>query len=445
MPSVSLQPSTNTAAGASLAQLLQLKPGDVINALVLSLIKDTTFRLQLPSGTLDVQADQPLVPGTRVELSVKGTAAEPELFLTPLPDAKTLRAGAATQTGAPISVRAEAQPPLAPSAPERIGQIAATIVRDAATRQGGIAQLYADLEASLAQPKVSMPPPVVDAARQLFALRLDATAPAGIDADDIKLALARSGLVSNPGAASDLLRPSAPLDARAVLLSLREALKNWESAERALPPATSNPSSAMPAAAPAAPRPAGPMLPYPNGPTVPQPAADPALPPNATARELALHLLDKTDSAIAREMILKIASLPERADLNTRPADANPSRMTFDIPMATPTGTAVAQIRIERDGAQRDGDVVEPVWRANFSVDLEPIGAVHVHIALIGGKATVTMNAERPESAESLLAGLPLLEAGLREAELEPGVLTCQAGQPAAASADHGLYVDHAT
>ena len=446
MTSIAQQPSLNAAAaGASLAQLLQLNPGDVINALVVSLIKDTTFRLQLPSGTLDVQADKALVPGTRVELAVKGTLAEPEIFLTPLPDARSSRAGAAAQTGTPISVRLEASSLLPQAQTERMGQVAATIVRDAATRQGGIAQLYADLEASLAQVKLPLPPPVVDAAKQLFALRLDATAPAGIDTDDIKLALAQSGLVSNTGAVRDPARMAVPLDARAVLLSLREALKNWESAERALLPATSGPSPATTPAASPAPRQAGPMLPYPNGPTVPQPAADPNLPANATARELAAHLLDKTDQAIAREMILKIASLPDRPDLNTRPADANPSRMTFDIPMATPTGTAVAQIRIERDGAQRDGDVVEPVWRANFSVDLEPIGAVHVRIALVGGKATVTMNAERPESAESLLAGLPLLEAGLRGAELEPGVLTCQAGQPPSASADHGLYVDHAT
>ena len=71
MSSVVLQPSLNAAAGALPASLLPLKPGDVINALVLSLLKDTTFRLQLPSGTLDVQTDKPLVPGTRVEVSTR--------------------------------------------------------------------------------------------------------------------------------------------------------------------------------------------------------------------------------------------------------------------------------------------------------------------------------------------------------------------------------------
>ncbi|MDO9413522.1 MAG: flagellar hook-length control protein FliK [Pseudolabrys sp.] len=441
MSSVPLQPSLNAAAGASLAQLVALKPGDVMNALVLALLKDDTFRLQLPTGTLDVQTDKPLVPGTRVELAVKGTVAEPELFLTPLPDAKAARAEAAMRLGAQIETLAR----LPNARPDNIGQVAATIVRDAATRQGGMAQLYADLGASLAQPKVALPAPVVTAAQQLFALRLDATMPSAIGANDIKAALVRSGLTDTAPAASLVPRSAVPLDARAVLLALREALKNWESAERAPLATSASPAPSAPPAAPATARNAGPMLPYPNGPTVPQPAADPLLPANATPHEMALHLLDKTDSVIAREMLLKIASLPERTDTIARPAEPASHRMTFDIPMATPAGTTVAQMRIERDGAQQSGERLEPVWRANFSIDLEPIGAVHVRIALVGGKAAVTMNAERTESAESLSAGLPLLEAGLRKAELEPGALNCQAGQPVTASADHGLYVDHAS
>jgi hypothetical protein len=443
MPSVTPISSTTAATAAASVEPFTLVPGDVINALVLSLIKDTTFRLQLPAGLLDVQTDIPLVPGTRVEVAVEGTEATPKIILTPLPDnAKSLRSSGS----APDLISQLSAPPRPVAQPDTIGQVAATIVRDAATRQGGIAQLYADLEASLAQPNSPVPPPVAAAARQLFALRLDATGSVGVvDADDIKVALMRSGLVPSP--AADGHRPAAPLDARAILLSLRQALKVWENAERG---GTSTPMSTPSSAAPSAPaaatsRPAGPMLPYPNGPTVPQPAADPSIPPNATARDLALHLLDKTDSAIAREMLLKIASLPDRPDVNIKPADLGASRMTFDIPMATPTGTTVAQIRIERDGAQRNGDIIESVWRANFSVDVEPIGAVHVRISLVGGKATVTLNAERAESAESLSTALPLLEAGLRQAELEPGVLSCQLGPPAAAEAGHGLYVDHAT
>jgi hypothetical protein len=449
MPSVTLPPFGITATGASLNQSAQLAPGQIIDAVVLSLIKDTTFRLQLPTGTLDIQTDVPLIPGTRVELAVEGTASQPRLVVTPLPDgAMPARLAAMAKTSTQILAT-----PIAPRT-DNVGQAAATIVRDAATRQGGVANLYADLAAGLARANITVPPPVIAAAKQLFALRLDTTAPTGVSADDIKAALVRSGLVGTP-LGSDLSLSTPPLDVRAVLLSLRQALKNWENIEKAATPPAENAPSVGPLAAKAMPRTAGPMLPYPNGPTVPQAQTGASLPPNAAPGELALHLLDKTDAAIAREMLLKIASLPETADPGARPGarpgakpgEAAASRMTFDIPLATATGTAVAQIRIERDAAQRnnDNEVIAPVWRANFSVDVEPIGAVHVRIALQGGKTVVTLNADRAASAQGLAAGLPLLEAGLRNAALDPGHLSCQQGQPAAASADRGLYVDHAT
>lgn len=442
MPSVTLSPFANTATGASLAQPVQLAPGQAIDALVLSLIKDTTFRLQLPTGTLDVQTDIPLVPGTRVELAVEGTASQPRIVLTPLPNGATIaRPNVAANAGGQTRATPDA------AQPGGVGQAAATIVRDAATRQGGAAQLYADLEAGLARANLTAPPQVVAAAKQLFALRLDTTSPAAITADDIKAALGRSGLAGNPVGSIDLSRSSAPPDVRAVLLLLRQALKDWASVERASTSTPENPPSVGPLAAQTTPRSAGPMLPYPNGPTVPQAQTDASIPINAVPGEIALHLLDKTDAAIAREMLLKIASLPEPADPGAKPGEAATTRMTFDIPLATATGTAVAQIRIERDATQRnnDNEIVAPVWRANFSVDVEPIGAVHVRIALQGGKTVVTLNADRAASAQSLAAGLPLLEAGLRNAALDPGHLSCQQGQQAAASADRGLYVDHAT
>ncbi len=446
MPSVTLPPFGTSATGASLTQSAQLAPGQIIDVLVLSLIKDTTFRLQLPTGTLDIQTDIPLIPGTRVELAVEGSASQPRLVVTPLPDGAMparLAATAKTSTQLPAT-------PIVPQT-DNVGQAAATIVRDAATRQGGVAHLYADLAAGLARADITVPAPVIAAAKQLFALRLDTTAPTGVSADDIKAALVRAGLVGTPVGSSDLSQSAPPLDVRAVLLSLRQALKNWESIEKAATSTAGKTPSVGPLAAQAMPRTAGPMPPYPNGPTVPQAQTGASIPPNAAPGELALHLLDKTDAAIAREMLLTIASLPETADPgakpNAKPGEAAASRMTFDIPLATATGTAVAQIRIERDAAQRNNDnkVIAPVWRANFSVDVEPIGAVHVRIALQGGKTVVTLNADRAVSAQRLSAGLPLLEAGLRNAALDPGHLSCQQGRPAVASADRGLYVDHAT
>jgi hypothetical protein len=120
-------------------------------------------------------------------------------------------------------------------------------------------------------------------------------------------------------------------------------------------------------------------------------------------------------------------------------------RTTFDIPLATPQGTAVAQFRIERDGRRRQGTDQRPVWLACFSIDLEPIGPVHARIALTGDRTTVTIHAERPDSADRLRGGLALLQAGLREAALDPGDIQCRAGVPTAAPAAPGLFVDHAS
>ena len=128
MPTVTVSPFGSFATGASPNQSAQLAPGQVIDALVLSLIKDTTFRLQLPTGTLDIQTDIPLVPGTRVELAVEGSASQPRLVVTPLPD------GAKPAATANSSTQTQAMPAAAPA--DNVGQAAATLVRDAATRQG---------------------------------------------------------------------------------------------------------------------------------------------------------------------------------------------------------------------------------------------------------------------------------------------------------------------
>ena len=62
----------------------------------------------------------------------------------------------------------------------------------------------------------------------------------------------------------------------------------------------------------------------------------------------------------------------------------------------------------------------------------------------------MTLKAERPQSAELLTAGLPLLDAGLRKAALEPGELRCLATGGTAAAARlnapaPGMFLDQAS
>ncbi len=179
------------------------------------------------------------------------------------------------------------------------------------------------------------------------------------------------------------------------------------------------------------------------------PAAQPVLPatlvPNSSPQAAMQHLLADTDGALARQTLLQVASLPGQVDATVGRLDPTVPRWNFEIPFVTSQGTAMAQFEISRDG---NGSEVEPakrVWRARFSLDVEPAGPVHAQIALSGERTSVRMWAERPATAEQLRAGIPELSQALSRAELRPGDIVIRAGAPTqAASARAGPFLDRA-
>src|SRR5438445_4792156 len=95
-----------------------------------------------------------------------------------------------------------------------------------------------------------------------------------------------------------------------------------------------------------------------------QPIASPTIAPHAPLEATAHHLLDDTDAAIARQTLLQVASLPDRIDTSAPKADMTVPRWNFEIPFATPQGTAMAQFEISRDGGSEAVEAVKRVWRA---------------------------------------------------------------------------------
>lgn len=176
------------------------------------------------------------------------------------------------------------------------------------------------------------------------------------------------------------------------------------------------------------------------------PAAQPVAPATLAARvpvEATLqHLLADTDGAVARQTLLQIASLPGQVDPTAARVDASTPRWNFEIPFATPQGTAIAQFEISRDGA---GNAVEPakrIWRARFSLNVEPAGPVHALVSLNGERTSVRMWAERSSTASQLRAGVSQLSEALSRADLQPGDIVVRDGaptQPAPAPAGHFL------
>jgi Flagellar hook-length control protein FliK len=173
-----------------------------------------------------------------------------------------------------------------------------------------------------------------------------------------------------------------------------------------------------------------------------QPVAMPSIAPGAPLATTVRHLLDDTDAAIARQTLLQVASLPDQPDASGNRIDPPMPRWNFEIPFATPQGTAMAQFEISRDGGGNEVEATKRIWRARFSLDVEPAGPVHALISLIGDRTSVRMWAERPQTASLLRAGAGDLSQALSQAELAPGDVVIREGappQPQPARAGHFL------
>ncbi|MET3333887.1 MULTISPECIES: flagellar hook-length control protein FliK [Bradyrhizobium] len=178
----------------------------------------------------------------------------------------------------------------------------------------------------------------------------------------------------------------------------------------------------------------------------PQAIASPSLAPDTPLSATVHRLIDDTDAAIARQTLLQIASLPDRTDASGHRIDPAVPQWNFEIPFATPQGTAMAQFEISRDGAGESADAAKRAWRARFSLNVEPAGPVHALITLNGDKTFVRMWAERPATVQQLRAGIGELNQALTRAELNPGDILVREGtppQPAPARAGH--FLDRAT
>jgi hypothetical protein len=178
----------------------------------------------------------------------------------------------------------------------------------------------------------------------------------------------------------------------------------------------------------------------------PQSIASPSLAPDTPLAATVHRLLDDTDAAIARQTLLQVASLPDRADASGHRIDPTMPQWNFEIPFATPQGTAMAQFEISRDGGNESTDPAKQAWRARFTLNVEPAGPVHALITLNGDKTFVRMWAERPATAQQLRAGIGELNQALTKAELKPGDIVVRDGtppQPAPARAGH--FLDRAT
>jgi hypothetical protein len=186
-----------------------------------------------------------------------------------------------------------------------------------------------------------------------------------------------------------------------------------------------------------------PPPPYRGAPTSAQRSVPSSLPANADARTIGEVLTKRTDAALAHMKLLEAASSPDAPQSNSANSSSGP-RWMFEIPFATPQGSTVAQFQISRDGSGGGDDPTGPVWRARFSLDVEPIGPVHAQVALLGERAWVTLWAERETGVQSLRAKESLLSKSLKDSDFEAEIAFCF-GTPHRRAAAAGQFLDRAS
>lgn len=344
-----------------------------------------------------------------VDTSPAPAATNPAVFpatasATPAPAAVPPQAAVVAEPGvrqAALAMLSETETLLAP--PKVPGA--------AAARAGGMTPLSDNLDALLALP--NLPETVRNAAKVLLGLRFAATP---------QLPSATSALPLGV-----LLPDTAIADAvvRMATQNLRDALKGFLGVD------------SVPSDKRATPLPP----PFRGALPVAQPPMQATI-AGASLQEAATTMLAQTDAAIARHVMLQIASLPA-SQQPSHPPDDHSVRLVFDIPLATPQGTTIVQVQVERDAPQREAQA--PVLSVRFAVDIDPIGPVRARVAHIGGKTSVTMVAEKPASATALQQDIGSLRAALAQASLEPGDLHCLSHDQTRVTAPQGQFVNRAS
>lgn len=496
---------SNAASGGG-AQALQ--PGQVVEALVAKVIDPAHVQLALGATLIDVQTEVPLVlvqPAQSGELPVPDAPSASPRMATPtgtleqgsvtrgapaVPTststtpaaalATAVRSAAVTQSGlAPLLADAAVAVSLK-GLPEPVRQavlkllsfqlpsdeaVAADQLRRAFARSGLF--LEANLKSAATKPSAGPSAPALagDLKAALVALRAALAQASGNSRTQPSEGQGGAAGALDPaphGAPASTPPPAAGraaiTDAQGLYRALLQATGETGAAAAAKAAAATNVAAS--AAAPAAGKPdassASPLAgnrpppPYRGALPAAQPQAQPSVEAGQPLGKVVQTLLAETDGALARQTLLQAASLPDEASATAgaQKSDASVQRWTFEIPFATPQGPAIGQFEIASDAHGRGQDRSAPIWRARFAIDIEPLGAVHAQVAVMGERTAVTLWAERAESAALMRDSAQILTDDLRAAELEPLEVIVRDGAPrrqATATAPAGRFLDRAS
>jgi hypothetical protein len=223
------------------------------------------------------------------------------------------------------------------------------------------------------------------------------------------------------------------VDLKQAVTVFEQLFKTWFDTTQAQSSPADSPSMAAdgitrsdsPAAMPRAASPAASPPPSDRGgATAGQPSIPVPMPPSGEPVAAINRLMRETNAALAHQNLLGIASLPA------------------DQAGAARADGQVSQWKISREGTKGKKSKQAPVWRAHFSLDVEPMGPVHAQIALSGERTWISLWAEREESATRLRDHEALLTKSLIDSDLIAEI-AIHAGVPRQTAPVAGRFLDH--
>lgn len=164
-------------------------------------------------------------------------------------------------------------------------------------------------------------------------------------------------------------------------------------------------------------------------------------PADADTAFIVRTLATRTENALTQVKLLEVAVQIHKPDDRLSNDGRDPS-WTFDLPVSTPQGETRARFEIHRDTYRGNNGAHATVWRARFSIDVEPLGPVHAQIALLNKNAWVSLWAEREASMQTLEAHQQLLQQTF-SAERVTAEIICCLGAPGQRQKPAGSLLDN--
>lgn len=342
---------------------------------------------------------QPSTPATQITLGQAGIAHQ-----APSPGPASSGANLAQSQAAPGQAGASPHNPASAVTSAGVaaaGPVLAQTVVAALASQNSAAALFANLF-KLGEKTRDFPQPVRETMAKLLRVPLDGDEP--ITAKTLKQAIERSGIFLESNLAAQTPK-TAPLDLKALLMSLRLSLGEW--LQRPASPQTGP-----------APRP--PERGHKPSATPLRAAGHTGSPP---AREAAQQLLSQTEAALSRLRLLQIASLPDHAHPDKAPSVAHRSEWQMEIPMLFGSQAGTLNLQIQRDGHNGSQGAEPERWQVHLSLEAGALGPISADVQLSAKRVNATLWAERLEVAQLLHNELEGLAGDLKKVGLEPGHL----------------------